>query len=189
MEVRKRMERSGILNRIRRLKVSKIKGFLYELRPECLIPVEASLKAKIEIRPIKAGRDVEQLREIQVKNAFEKMEKNGQICIGAYVNGKLAGHAACILPEMEYGPFIVKESAYIHYCYVDPEWRGFGIYPNMLSWIVKMVLDKYDISRVTITTTEENVASQNGLKKIGFRFARKYTYIEWWRIIWKKIVV
>lgn len=189
MEVRKRMEKSSILNRIRMLKVLKIKGFLYEVRPEWFIPVETSLKEKIEICPIKDGRDVEQLRDIQVKNAFEKMKKNGQICIGAYVNGKLAGHAACILPEIEYGPFRVKESAYIHYCYVDPEWRGFGIYPNMLSWIVKMVLDKYHIPRVTITTSEENVASQNGLKKIGFRFVRKYTYIEWWRIIWKKIVV
>ena len=183
------MNNMKVLNKIQRLKMSKVKGFLYEVRLEWFVPIKTKLNEKVTICPIKDGKGVELFRNERVKDAFQKMEKSGQICIGAYIDGKLVGHAACILPEKEFGSFKVKNSAYIHYCYVDPQWRGYGIYPNMLSWIVRKVLEVYEIPRVTITTSPENIASQKGLMKIGFRFVKKYTYIKWWRIIWRKIVV
>lgn len=174
---------------LKKLKIHRIKGNLYELKKRDFITVPSKISEGYKVGFLSDGEGVELIRDNSVKVAFQRMEREGQICAGAYIDGRLVGHASCILPEKDHGAFKVRKSAYIHYCYVSPEYRGYNIYPSLLSWIIQKVIKEYGIERLTITTVEDNVSSQKGLKKVGFQFVRKYSYIEWWRFIWKRIVV
>jgi len=148
---------------------------------EMSLRIEAATEEKCE--------DICSIRNRNVMCAFQNMIREGQICIFAYIGDKAVGHAACVLPDTIVGAFHVKNSAYIHYCYVEPKYRGHNIYPLMLCQLIKICEMEKNIQRFTIMTSKENISSQQGLKKVGFIFWKNYCCIEWWRLLWKKVLV
>ncbi|WP_138261925.1 GNAT family N-acetyltransferase [[Clostridium] hylemonae] len=179
------------LNKINKYLPHIKRGILFYLNQGMEVEVDTDLKSilRIEVVTDDICGDVCAVRNKNVQYAFENMVHKGQVCVFAYVDGQIAGHAACVLPDNKEGAFVVKNSAYIHYCYVDSRYRGHNIYPLMLHQIIKICKSKKGIQRFTIMTSRENIPSQLGLKKVGFTFWKNYCYIEWWRFIWKKVMV
>ncbi len=176
--------------KIRNILPQIVKGYLFQLEGEFNF-VNPNFEKGLEVRILDEADCyvLLNLRNENVRVAFERMIQEGQICVGAYIEGALIAHAACVLPVKCQGAFKIIESAYIHYCYVDPKWRGQGIYPHMLSVIIQNVFEEHNVKKVSITTSQGNISSQRGLSKVGFRFVKRYVYVEWWRILWKKIKI
>lgn len=181
----------SIMNKIYKFLPHIKRGMLFYLNQGMKVDVDTDLKPHLRIELVKEDmcNDVCAVRNENVQRAFENMVRKGQVCVFAYVDGRIAGHAACVLPDNMEGAFRVKKSAYIHYCYVDSKHRGHNIYPLMLQQIIRICNSEQNIQRFTMMTSRENIPSQHGLKKVGFAFLKNYWYIEWWRFIWKKVTV
>ncbi|KMZ53644.1 GNAT family N-acetyltransferase [Dorea sp. D27] len=181
----------SIMNKIYKYLPHIKRGIIFYLDQGTKVEVDSNLKPRLRIETVTNHmcKDVCAVRNKNVQYAFENMVSKGQVCVFAYVDGRMAGHAACVLPHNIEGAFKVKNSAYIHYCYVDSKYRGNNIYPLMLKYLIETCSTDKDIMKFTITTSFDNRPSQLGLKKVGFSYLKRYYYVEWWKFKWKKITV
>ncbi len=63
-------------------------------------------------------------------------------------------------------PYKLKDNEiFIHYCETAPEARGRKIYPHVLSEIIQEHTEK----KVLIAVNKKNIASINGIEKVGFK--------------------
>lgn len=73
-------------------------------------------------------------------------------------------HSSCIIPRNFKYPFLKKGEYCIGNCKTEPAFRGRGIYPYMLKYI--MANNPNTIFKMTIR--EDNTPSIKGVKKAGF---------------------
>lgn len=129
------------------------------------------------------------IRDINVKSIFEKICKE-QIVLLAKYNGIVAGHAVLKPPQNSFSGKHWNEKALIHYCYVAPKYRGKNIYPYMLANLANIAFNEYNISKIYIFTNKKNVASQKGIRKVGYSIDEKGYELGWGGIsilkFWKK---
>ena len=124
------------------------------------------------------------IRKANVVEAFRNMYRNGEFCLGAFLDGELIGHCSMIFPTNRKNQIIINNSGYIHYCYIAPMYRGKNVYPKMLEELMRQAYSLYGIKRFSIITSPDNIASQRGLIKAGFSEKRECV-----SVIWRKIVV
>ena len=77
-------------------------------------------------------------------------------------------HYSHLLPKIIKFPFMNKNDLEIGPCWTKEEYRGQGIYPYVLSYIIREYRQRN--KRVFMMTDESNIASQSGILKAGFRF-------------------
>ena len=107
--------------------------------------------------------------------AFKRFLDKGDCGFYAYSNGRFI-HRSWVTfgPKKEpqwnrYAPIELNEGdAYIHWCETVPWARGMGVYPDVLNHILDVLSDQ--ANEFYISTTSDNVASRNGIKKAGFCF-------------------
>lgn len=83
-------------------------------------------------------------------------------------DGDVIIHFSIILPKYFKFPFIGPNDLEIGPCWTKEEYRGQGLYPAALSYIIR----KYQhtrVQRLFMFTRKPNVASQKGILKVGFR--------------------
>lgn len=180
------------MNKVKKYKPLKRKGILFGLRKEQMARViETDIHKRIQIEEITKGniKKIEEIRGKSIADEVEKLIALNQIGVLITVEGEIAGHAICALPPSKEGAFLVRNSAYIHFCYVKDCWRGHNLYPLMLQELICICQKRYGITTFTIMTSCDNYSSQKGLVKVGFQFLKEYKYIEWWRFIWHKIIL
>lgn len=170
----------------------KHEGFLFSLNSNTkLSDVMTDIKEDIEIKEVSINSyfEIKAIREDSVVESFRQKIMENQLCVYIYVNDRVVGHAACVLPGNREGAFSVRKSAYLHFCYVVSEWRGHNLYPMMLQKLMSICMKRYNVSEFSIMTSKDNISSQKGLKKVGFQFCKEFRYIEWWRFVWPRIEV
>ncbi len=64
---------------------------------------------------------------------------------------------------------------YLYYFVTLPEWRGRGIYPRLLQYILRH--ESTENERFWIIHQLSNVASERGIRKAGFRIASKVYFL------------
>ncbi len=71
------------------------------------------------------------------------------------------------MPKIYKFPFMGKKSLHIGPCFTEPEFRGKGLYPYLLTYIMN---DIPTASAFYIICSETNTASRRGIQKAGFTF-------------------
>ncbi|HEY4388184.1 MAG TPA: GNAT family N-acetyltransferase [Ktedonobacteraceae bacterium] len=64
---------------------------------------------------------------------------------------------------------------YLYYFITRPEWRGQGMYPRLLQYI--LTHESAENERFWIVHQRENIASQRGIARAGFRVASKVYFL------------
>ena len=67
--------------------------------------------------------------------------------------------------------------------FVDEKYRGMGIYPAMLSYLIQ---GEENMDDIYISAYDYNVSSLKGLKKVGFKLVEKITFKRIFRITLNK---
>lgn len=133
--------------------------------------------------------DILSFREENIPFAFQNMINNSELCVFAYDGGVAVAHASCMLENTTSHSFIVHNAAYIHYCHVDPNYRGQSIYPMMLEFLIHTGFERDHITNVYISTNYDNISSQKGLVKAGFQLLKPYKTHSFWRFRWNRVIL
>ena len=78
-------------------------------------------------------------------------------------------HSSFCTPKSFKFPFMNKNDYHIGPCFTDPLYRGKGLYPIVLSKIVKELKKSPECGNIYMIIEENNIASQEGVKKAGFQ--------------------
>lgn len=128
-------------------------------------------------------RKVLEIREDSVGRAFETMVEDSTVILAKW-RGNIAGHGA-LKPKGKRGfqSTLWKDKAYIHYCFVAPEFRGQGIYPYMLIYLAQKAFEEQGEKTVYISADYRNRSSIRGMEKAGFEHWADLTEYGWGEII------
>ena len=123
------------------------------------------------------------IRDNSVKYAFEEMCSDSTAIIAKYCD-TIVGHAVLKPWGIKgYQADFWMNKNYIHYGYVDPEYRGKGIYPYMLVYLARKLFQKEDGSKIYIRADYKNYSSIRGIEKAGFKYWGILTEYGWGDII------
>ena len=76
-------------------------------------------------------------------------------------------HISQLIPKIFKYPFMNSNDFQIGTCWTKEEFRGCGIYPYVINYIVDNYVNSN--SCVYMITTEDNILSQSGITKAGFQ--------------------
>lgn len=93
---------------------------------------------------------------------------------GAPVAVGISGYRHCIFGEPQVAFTVPEGERYLYYCITLPDWRGRGIYPQLLQHIIR---SEQVVERFWIIHQLANVASQRGIAKAGFSIASKVYFL------------
>ena len=139
---------------------------------------------RIKIHYVKI-KDVMELRKYanldkKIKQEFIKFSyflKHGVTVYLAIHNADIAGYYL-VTNLNKFKPYLYnshklfqtsKNRYYIFHCHTFKEYRGNSIYPYMLAVISKEIFNKNRESVIYISTSLNNIASQRGIEKAGFK--------------------
>ena len=97
----------------------------------------------------------------------------GSRCYAARVDGRLASYGWVSFREESVGELnlrvrLLPGEAYIWDCFTLPEYRRQGLYSALLGYILSH-LEEGSVCRTWIGTDTDNIASQRGIARAGFR--------------------
>ena len=158
-----------------KVKILSFHGYLY-LKNDEDIP-DIPLKIKIEYKIIPNTKElVKHSYDKKIKKDIVKFKhflKHGCKMYLVLCNGDIAGyyHVSKLSDFKAYlynDYFLFKggDKYYIFFCHTFDEYRGHGIYSNILTQICKDTIKK--AGKVFISTDMKNIASQKGIEKAGF---------------------
>lgn len=134
----------------------------------------------VSIEPITRANhaDVRAFRAESTQRAFATLLELGDLGVFARVDGQVCGHAWAASGRRVGGYFAAQaDEGFVHYCNVDPARRGHGLYPRMLVALAARCLAEGK-ARVLIDTAVDNIPSQRGLLKAGFRPVAYGVYVQ-----------
>jgi len=103
------------------------------------------------------------------KEFYKLLKENKSFGITASINGEIVGYG-WVKFEGCYDKFfkISKNKAYLASFFVNEQWRGRSIYPNLISELITRITSIYSLKNIYIAIDNENIASITGAKKVGF---------------------
>jgi len=133
-------------------------------------------------------------REEQIKDTFNKFLDEQQYGIYAYLDSQVVGHAwakICKEDHCKVNGYLEIQfaEALIHFCKVKVEQRGQNIYPMMLAALCGRLFDRANVRRILIDTEIDNIPSQRGIIKAGFKPLGKGTYLQIYKhLVYEKFI-
>lgn len=120
-----------------------------------------------------------------------RLQRPGQQCFIALHDDKVAGYAwvaatDLYLEEIACTYRVASGEIFIYDCFVEPEYRGCGIYPAMLAYVLAHAARNEQLTCATIAAAAENFASIRGIVKAGFAVRKRIRYVaccqkqKWW---------
>lgn len=139
-----------------------MKRELYTLTKAGLIPIELKddrkLKIKVErVSPKFSG---------WVNALYWNVATLGKTKVYSVYDEEKVIHTSYVVRGKEKFAFLKKNDIEIGPCWTHPQYRGFGIYPAVLSSIIRNELAGGGTAYMIIR--EDNTASQRGVSKVGF---------------------
>lgn len=111
----------------------------------------------------KAGADIVELRKRGVETEYFGRSR---ICFAAFVNGVIAGSGWAFLKSRTVRRLGLPETVYLGAFFVNPEFRGTGIYKALLRHMCCVFSSRYDFA--VAEAAESNELSARGLMSAGF---------------------
>lgn len=94
------------------------------------------------------------------------LSTKGKYKIVYVVNNKKLIHYSYVIPKIYKFSFLANTDLEIGPCYTHPDYRGQGIFPYMIAFIIK----KYrNHNNIMIMVDENNISSRKAIDKVGFR--------------------
>jgi ribosomal protein S18 acetylase RimI-like enzyme len=153
---------------------SKIIGSMWTMEPDDPIPlVNPQIPAIFgRVDPEKASAQVDGLDKSQLEETHERLT-NGRICYAAWIENKIAAFGWVSFNEEFVGELglrlkLLPGEAYIWDCVTLPAFRQMHLYSALLAYIATDLRGQ-NLGRLWIGTNLENVASQRGIARAGFR--------------------
>ena len=117
-------------------------------------------------------------------NLWKRNLKKGSVGIFALCDGVVVGHG-WLKKRGAVDSFyrVGKDVAYLSEFFVSSEFRGKSIYPALLSQLI-LAHPSYD--EFYISAYKSNVASRNGLLKVGFKPIRDFCFVRALKITFNK---
>lgn len=136
-------------------------------------------KAKIPIEVVDITLEnlklVKELRGPEFEEQFRYQLSLGDFGYYAYCNNQPVGYGWVKHFGSDDFFFDISEGCcYLCRFFVHDSMRGQGIYPELISSLIKK---EQDISTFYIAVERGNIASENGLKKVGFKFVKEFGFI------------
>lgn len=162
-------------------------GHLFKIHDKILLLIEKIENDRSELFPVL----VETFPE---KDFSSRLKKKGWQCYVASSNDKIVAYAwviteDCFISEINYHFKLSLDEIFIYDCFVCPEFRGKGIYPNLISRIVNDNLEvtgaedirKHNskVNTAYIGVESSNKASISGILKAGFIELNRVNYLQW----------
>lgn len=116
------------------------------------------------------------MRDKNIVNSFYHMLMDEQIGVFAESKDSIISHAWLQIGGKSKTNFnnsfgkLRNNEGLIHFCNTDSKYRGNNIYPYLISNLADIYFKLYPHKRLYITTSPDNLASQKGLKKVGFKY-------------------
>jgi hypothetical protein len=139
------------------------------------IPLATDDASELVIRQL-AASEVDLLREFEHLDLDEAHQRlvRGDICVVCFADGRLA-HFSWIqrcgrhpITAVSQTCEVVSDQIWIYHCHTAEWARGRRIYPSVLGYILSSHREK-TCAPAWIYTTLQNVSSQRGIERIGFR--------------------
>ena len=166
-------------NRLSKSNNRLFKNYLYKLNRDEAREVQSKLPVCQEpITQDNYKRVIEVINLESYKESFKKMLDQGQIGIFAIYNNRAVGYNWAYIGRVynkiskKRADDLIKlknDKALIHFCRTAEDYKGNKIYPFLLSKLSKILFSKYNIKNIYIDTDIENIPSQKGIEKAGFR--------------------
>lgn len=150
---------------------------LYSIDKQNLI--KCSLNSGYEIKVLKLSPQNIGL----IKAIYWNLISLGNCCIyGVYDKEQLI-HTSYVIGKCYKFPFMSRKNRDIEIgpCQTNKAYRGQGIYPYVLSKIVERELSGNGVAYMIVST--ENISSQKGIMKVGFRKVNKLRKDRWKRYV------
>ena len=167
-----------MLNVFRRIFQIK-KVMVYCIKTDELHDINTKIQCSVLPININICDRVLEMRDEEVLDSFINMLNSHQIGVFGESDGKIVSHAWMQIYEDKQNNYneslgyIKENEAVIHYCNTVPHYRGNNIYPFLVSNLASTFFKANKNGVLYITTDVDNISSQNGLTKIGFRFFGK----------------
>lgn len=144
---------------------------LHEDRPAAVPSVDAEFR---QLGPASADLLTGLMGVPSVQEVLRRFQAGGR-CYTAWVDGQLASYGWVSFREEYVGEFnlrirLVPGEAYIWDCFTLPAFRRHGLYSALLAHMLND-LEAGSVCRVWIGADQDNVASQRGIARAGFRAA------------------
>lgn len=142
---------------------------LYQPRPALAPAVPTDFR---QLGPASAELLTSAMKAPAVQEVLRRFRSGGR-CYTAWVDGHLAGYGWVSFKEEYVGEFnlrvrLLPGEAYIWDCFTLPAFRRLGLYSALLSQVL-CDLEAGPVCRVWIGTDADNIASQRGIARAGFR--------------------
>lgn len=159
--------------------------YLYALSLEEEIP-QVNPREEVEFVFMVSRESAAQLRDLsRVMNermALRRLERGDVACV-AYWRGKIVAYCWAAFQWAEIGEIdrklLLREGeCYLYDAYTLEGFRGKGLYPDILSCILRYVRKK-GLHRALIFALKSNRPSHQGIRRGGFRLFQVVTYVRW----------
>ncbi len=143
-------------------------------------------KVSIEMVPVtyESINLVKELRGPEFVEQFKYQLTLGDFGYYAYYNGKPVGYGWVKHQGSDDFFFEISDGCcYLCRFFVHESMRGLGIYPELISSLIEK---EQDTLTFFIAVERGNIASENGLKKVGFKFVKEFGFIRGFRKTFNK---
>ena len=161
-----------------------VNNILYQLTPDTLTPVEARIEVSWTwIDKNNYPNATRCTSNPDIGEKFKRMLNEGQIGIFALLENQEVAYCWAMIGRTS-EPTVVNDvvslsqgQAYIHFCHTNRHHRGMRVYPYLLSVLAQHLFQESEVKVVFIDTTTQNIASQRGILRTGFRPKRMLTRV------------
>ncbi len=147
--------------------------------PREVPPYEPSLEVEYEV----VGRGspgIALLTSVQEGRLIERRLGRGERCFSALHRGRVVSYcwfsqARVGIEEVGLNVVVQPDEVYLYDAFTLPPWRGRGLYPALLTRMVKEAMEM-GCQRAMIFTVEDNLPSRQGIEKAGFELFQRITH-------------
>ena len=161
--------------------LKKYKMILYEFKHESLKIIECKDSSisyvffhKNEDRQLSNNLLEYAKKNNRLKNVKKHINDNSSIVVAKY-NNNIIGYGFATEKKKDDFYVLKDKSSYLNTFFVDKNYRGKNIYPNMINILIYNIL-KSHISTIYISVMDNNYASIRGIEKCGFESVKKYNF-------------
>lgn len=140
---------------------------------------EPTLEVEYEVVG-QGSRGIAWLSSIQEGRLIERRLGRGERCFLALHQGRVVSYcwfsqARVGIEEVDLTVVVQPDEAYLYDAFTLPQWRGRGLYPALLTRMVREAME-VGCRRAMIFVVEDNLPSRQGIEKAGFELFQRISH-------------
>ena len=173
----------GVLARLKNTLRFYRRHALFRITRDDTIPsLEPRIPVTFQAATLQNLPDVLSFRSSEIVSAFNRHIESGQIGVFVYHEGRAIGHGWMIANRGDSIKFanryfrLLPREGLVHFCSVDENYRGKGIYQALLCELYRQAFDSGAVDVIYIDTEIANTSSRKAIQKTA-AFQRNQYYV------------